>query len=274
MTFSDYAALLLLIVGAVVCVRIIGFVVLLERLSPSKYLSKRKPETVSSAKRVSAEEAASMIKELGGWVQKQAPDFILGVHFSGLMISAKISKDIGFDHRGVAYSENRKDSLEPPKIFSENDAPLSGLVCIVDDISRQGLTLRQVANEIFSDFQKGFNSVRQTCYGVLMLVETPIKSRIGFFLPDKILQSTATENIIFPWTELVERVRKAFRQHQDGKEIEEIDAFRDYQEMISNLDFAAFCIELSLDEPEVYRECIGGSFLDLYRQRNKLDKAA
>lgn len=274
MTFSDWAIILLVLVSFFVCYRIVQFVILIERLSPSRYLSKRKPDAVPELGHVGADEAQEMINSLGDWVRNQKPDYLLGVHFSGLMISAKIASDLGFDQARVAYSENRKDRLDPPTIYSRNDVILGGRVCIVDDISRQGLTLRQVANSIFSDFQKGLNRISQTCYGVCILVETPIKSQIGFFLPDKILQSTTEENIIFPWTSLVERTRSAFRQHQDGKEIDEPDAFRDYQEMVANLEFAAFCIELSLTEPEFYQECLSGSFLDAYRFRMGQPRAA
>ena len=274
MTFSDYAALLLVCVSFFVCVRVVRFVKLVEKLSPSRKLSKRKPDIDFDATEISASEAKEMIIQLSDWVRKQNADYLMGVHFSGLMLSSKIALDTGFDLQKLTYSENRKDRLDPPKIFSASDKKMSGRVCILDDISRQGLTLRQVANEIFSDFQRGRNQVRETCYGVLMLVETPSKSQTGFFLPDTFLHSISNENVVFPWTSLVERTRQAYREEQDGKEVSNPAALQDYKEMITNPEFAAFCIELAVDEPKAYEGCLASSFFDLYRIRNKKNDAA
>lgn len=270
MNFSDGAALLIVVLAGLTCWLIINFTLNIKNLSPSSNFStrRRKPAGNLNKDEVDIDLAKQLLAQLGEWVQSENPDYILGTHFSGLMISSKIAKDIGYDIKKVAYSENLKDRSGPPQIYCCDDM-LKGKVCIVDDISRRGVTLSKVADSIFSDFHKGRNRVRQTCYGVMMLVEASSKSESGFFLPDKVFSSTFEENIIFPWSQLVDRIRQAHRQHEDEAHVEEFEAFEDYQHMIANPEFAAFCLELSLTDTETYRDCLGKgkSFLNIYLQR-------
>lgn len=256
--------------------RITSYVNTSDRLDPRKRIAKKSavdplkaPLNESS---LPTSEAIDFFENLKGWVLKERPDFIVGVHISGLMIAAKIARELGYPNEKVAYYATTKSVLDDPELYEYGEGNgLSGKVCVVDDVTRRGVTLEQVSQRIFSDYQKGVNGIDDVAYGVMITARTASKVETGYFDPNFSAAETENQNIPLPWTRFMLGIRDEIERMKDGVSYNK-NRVDTYKKMVDDLNFSLFCINLSLNDPDEFwkkfqKNCLYTDFLALQGEK-------
>lgn len=226
------------------------------RLDPQRRIS-RSPvvdpiETPPEGESIPSTETTEYIEKLKEWIVRSKPDFIVGVHISGLMIAAKIADELGYPERKVAYYATTKSLADEPELHLFGNANgLSGRICVIDDVTRRGQTLEQVSKRIFSDYQRNENSVSDAEYAVMITARSPSKVEKGYFDPNFSVAETENQNVPLPWTNFMLSVRDDIDALKSGGKFEE-SRIQTYTAMKENLKFSLFCINWSLHDPATF----------------------
>ena len=241
---------------------------LMEQLSPENTISREPPGTADPVDNVDAEDARALYARLLSDIKREDPDFVLGVHFSGLMLAAKLVDDLYGSFDKLLYLENTKLSPDIPRLYTfANGRMPRGKVCVVDDISREGYTLRLASNYIFDSFIDGAHRFSDVSYFTLLLHESTAKSKATYFRPTSFYKATTNRSINLPWTTLVRELRTSFQKRNAEKIATTDPRLRDYLKMVSEPAFAAFCLETSMSAPKAYEVGMKGSFYELYKTK-------
>ena len=142
--------------------------------------------------------------------------------------------------------------------YPDQSNKLSGNVCILDDVTRKGDTLRRISNCVFDEFQKGKNNISSKSFGVLLTVRTHEKSLEGYFNPNYSSYSVSNENVILPWTYLSSQVRN-YVHRIDGvpDNLEYARRVAEFYAVMSrDMTAARACLLLSLENPDYFQRVL------------------
>lgn len=241
----------------------------LVRLDPKRRVSKRGVSSLSDEndQKLSVNEIQRELTALKEWIIEKDPEFLVGVHLSGLMLAAKLATEIGIGHRRIAYYATTKSlSSEPELHLYGNNQGLEGKICVIDDVTRRGLTMEQVSNKIHDQYQIGNNRVKDALYGVMVTVRSESKIESGYFDPHFSASESDNIGISMPWSRMVFEIRDEIQKMKDKKEYDK-RKISFYNKIIKDPKFAEFCINYIIsDHLKFYKNFESEQMYSLYKE--------
>ncbi len=192
---------------------------------------------------ISSEECIGALNSLINFLEKEKPDYIVGIHPGGQIISAYIAAKMvygnerwGFANTEPARLPKMSISFPPP---SENKNYISGRkVVFIDDISRSGRTLSLVEKCFRLMLLKNLIKFREAKFTVL--IEAVKKGEKGidrFKTPDWFYYRTTYKELKLPWSFLSDQIKLAYEERQNQGDFDQ--NFIDFHEKLtSDFNFA------------------------------------
>jgi hypoxanthine phosphoribosyltransferase len=191
------------------------------------------------------------ILDLAEYTKVFSPDWIMGVHTGGRLLSVLLAEEVGHPRGACGYIGTKSTRSKRITIETHNrnsNRPLEGKVLIVDDISRTGNTLDCVKSHLehinfstFFDEEQGksvaiLDSVK---FAVLVVVDDSDERDLKF-RPDWVRYKTAEDFFKLPWSELSAKIESAYKSRSSGYEYDS-DAIETHENIIKDYDFALNC---------------------------------
>ena len=205
---------------------------------------------------LSADYLNSAFDGLCDLVRKEKPDFIIGVHTGGRILSVLVCERLNLSPSSLRFiSTDMQPGRQPYLVAATDSKKMSGKVLIIDDVTRTGSTLEIIRRQILSQMLSGESSIHSTVFAVLLVAAERVKLPNGFFVPDWWAYFTRKQDVDFPWSSLSEATRLAFSLKHDGRETDE-RVIRIHRELVTNYQFALFCAHLSIENKEQFKDMV------------------
>lgn len=163
------------------------------------------------------------------------PDWILGVHPGGRLLSVYVGHLLGIPADRCLFVSTCREYQDEPEVrgFLER---VEGKLLVIDDISRSGATLH-VVKDLLEDLNRsGKFDLGRVAFAALTVVTMPFGGR-DIFRPDWTRFGTTDPNFHLPWTGLSREIRTELVKRKAGQRFDAqiIDI---YEDLISNQDTA------------------------------------
>ncbi len=182
------------------------------------------------------------ISDLTAFAKRINPNWILGVHPGGRLLSVLIAEEIGVPGNRCLFVRTtsrvgKRITLEPELIPNE---PREGTLLVIDDISRTGDTLNLVKAFLFELNYTEWHRFGDIKFAVLLVVAEPGSSSF-VFRPDFVAYRTDQRGFKTPWSELSDKITTALaenRQKSGWESQETKEVIADYDRLISDHQYA------------------------------------
>jgi hypoxanthine phosphoribosyltransferase len=193
---------------------------------------------------VSPKTTALAIEALSEYVKGLNPNWLVGLHLGGRLISVLVADKVGIPPEKCLYVCRSDDArtFVFPRQTRELDPPPNrreGQMLVVDDISRTGRTFVALRSYLTKCNYKAELHFRHVYFGILLeLIGS--KNVYARFQPDWSWCLTINSETKFPWTSLSADIDHALNQERDGVQLDQAskDLLEDYQRIISDFDYA------------------------------------
>jgi hypoxanthine phosphoribosyltransferase len=179
------------------------------------------------------------LKELCSYAKRLKPDWIVGVHPGGRMLSVLLADAIEFPHDRCLFIRTSADRhsrvvFEPSPTFP--NSRLEGTMLVVDDISRSGDTLETIKRFLIEKNYYGEISLERAKFAVLLVVAEP-DDPPAKFRPDWVYYRTDKRDFRLPWSELSVKIGSAYA-HRRQKMAYDDTVIRQYERLVSDFSYA------------------------------------
>lgn len=160
------------------------------------------------------------IAELARFAKNQKPDWVMGVHVGGRLLSVALCDVLGIPPERCLFvsthlSRNRLFAIEGEGGGEPNS--ISGSMLIVDDISRSGTTLRDLKNFLHRQNYDGELQLSKVSFAVLVVADKEDAERK--FYPDWAYYHTLEKYFRLPWTDTSIEVATAYDRRERNSEL-------------------------------------------------------
>ncbi len=191
--------------------------------------------------------------ELASYAKQFKPDWIIGVHPGGRILSVLLTERLGLPRQRCLYAGTYPARNPCIAFYPDPDqfaTPVSGRVLLVDDIVRSGKTLNDLKTHLKGlNFEDDFQ-VTNVRFAALLLVATDIDKNQIRFLPDWFSLRTNQPGLMLPWSGFGERVATQYRLRQ-ANAVHDEGMITAYEELTQSYDKAlSFAKECFLAEPK------------------------
>jgi hypoxanthine phosphoribosyltransferase len=194
------------------------------------------PTTVS--KRFEGPILFEAINQLKSYAESVKPDWILGVHPGGRLLSVLVADQMGFPKERCRFirttSHYSKKIVLEPETYRPND--VQGTMLVVDDISRTGNTLSVVKSFLIAKNYTEGNQLTRVLFSVLLLVLSDEKQEFRF-RPDWVCYGTDNKWLELPWSDFSHGVSVAYRGKSSKREYDH-DIIEEYDRIVADYDYA------------------------------------
>ena len=178
---------------------------------------------------------AEALDELGAYARMMRPDWILGVHPGGRLVSAYVADLIGLDARHCLYVSTSRGQTEGIEILQRPNI-IGGRVLIVDDAARSGQTLRAVRSYLEAANATDDFKLETVEFAVLALVVTEGDPGVRF-APHWARYTTTDYYFRFPWSQLTAKINHEYRLMVMGSPHDK-KTIAEYQKIVTDFDYA------------------------------------
>lgn len=141
------------------------------------------------------------VAELALFCRNLQPDYVMGVHVGGRLLSTTVCDVIGLDRKKCLFVSTHRSRNELFTIEAEGGGPpdkIEGSLLIIDDISRTGNTLRDLKNFLHRQNYDASVRLSQVTFAVLVVADKGAKR---VFVPDWAYFHTDEKYFKLPWTD-------------------------------------------------------------------------
>jgi adenine/guanine phosphoribosyltransferase-like PRPP-binding protein len=156
------------------------------------------------------------IDKLVQFARLQNPDWIVGLHPGGRLISTYVAEQLGvapdrclFLRTDLNRMRAEVDMTLNLRFEAEPVGRMEGKVLVVDDVSRTGRTIKEVGAFLAERTNSGLASIRGVCFAVLVRAEVSIQQTSVWAA-----YTTRERNINLPWSPLSNRIDQAYAEIQ------------------------------------------------------------
>lgn len=139
------------------------------------------------------------------YAREVKPDWIVGVHPGGRLLSVYVADALSMDSTRCAFLSTSKDR-SPQIRFDPHPNLMSGNVLVIDDIVRTGKTLRAVKSYLESVNFTGGYELSSVKFAALTVTDDPHL----WFVPHWAKFKTENSRLLLPWTQLSQDIGAAF----------------------------------------------------------------
>jgi hypoxanthine phosphoribosyltransferase len=185
------------------------------------------------------------IEELSEYAKSARPDWIVGVHPGGRLLSVYIANRINFPPERCLFvrtSANRSRSIvfEPQR--SQLNRPIAGKMLAIDDISRTGQTLLTLKRFFISQNYRETEAddpefkLKIVRFAIMLIVAQPEKT--GWkFRPDHVCYRTNERYFRLPWSKLSSEIEVAFASRRQEMDFDG-NVITAYERIAKDYDYA------------------------------------
>lgn len=177
------------------------------------------------------------IERLVLYARSVRPDWILGVHPGGRLLSVLVAEQLQLPRENCLYirttsHDSKRVVVEPVLLRNE---PSSGRMLVIDDISRTGDTLNVVKSFLLRKNFCGSYALTKVFFAVLLIVSHDGEDYE--FRPNWIAYKTKNEKFRLPWGKFSVAVQDELTLKHSGRPYSE-KVVEQYFKIISNYDYA------------------------------------
>lgn len=187
----------------------------------------------------------SAIEELSEYAKSVRPDWIVGVHPGGRLLSVYIANRIKFPRDRCLFvrtSANRSRSIvfEPQR--SQLNRPIAGKMLAIDDISRTGQTLLTLKRFFISQNYREPEAddpefkLKIVRFAIMLIVTQPEKTGWNF-RPDHVCYRTNEHYFRLPWSTLSSEIEMAFASRRQKMDFDG-NVITAYEHIAKDYDYA------------------------------------
>lgn len=194
------------------------------------------------------------ISELITYVKHENPDWIIGVHPGGRILSTFVADQLNFPTHHVKFAHTEPESYLSISIRDVNE--ISGKVLVVDDITRTGTTLRAVRSKIVESVRPNFvnNSLRVAVLAIVNAFEDK-DAVISPFSPHWFWMATDYKYLELPWSKLSDKIKSSYNNNQKGVDHPEY-FIKLHEKMATDFEFSLSIAKLCMDDYDSFEEHI------------------
>jgi hypoxanthine phosphoribosyltransferase len=207
----------------------------IQKLTPRKQI---RPLPFAAGDRLCGSLLTESIAQLKSYTELVKPDWILGVHPGGRLLSVLIADQLKFPSNRCRFirttSHHSKKIILEPEGYKPNEP--QGKLLVIDDISRSGDTLGVVKSFLFArNYTDGY-SLTRILFSVLVVVWNEDESLFEF-RPDWVCYRTDKQWLRLPWSGFSAEVAEAYRLKAANREYDH-DVIKKYDRIILDYDYA------------------------------------
>jgi hypoxanthine phosphoribosyltransferase len=161
---------------------------------------------------VNNESMLRIIDGLVGYSKRIKPQWIVGVHTGGRILSAHVANILNFPENKCIFAHTISDRSSFIE-FNTKYNMIDGNILVIDDVRRSGRTLEIIRGELYKRaYEEKLNI--ELHFAVLFDIKSMSKSYQ--FAPDWIGKIITDNDVLLPWSELSSRTRLAYYNRSLG----------------------------------------------------------
>ena len=175
------------------------------------------------------------VVKLVAYSKQLNPDWIVGVHPGGRLLSVYVADRIGLDQSKCGFVRTDPDRTDRLVLELPPNEKMTGRLLLVDDISRTGDTLDALK---WFFIERNFSSIcalDRINFAVLLVVSDPDNAYA--FRPDWVRFRTEKKWFRLPWTDLAVRIKTAFAFRKMGLQFSQA-AIDQHEQLVSDYNYA------------------------------------
>jgi hypoxanthine phosphoribosyltransferase len=204
-----------------------------------------RPELPEELGALDRDRVMAAIEELSEYAKSVKPDWIVGVHPGGRLLSVYIANRIKFPRDRCLFvrtSANRSRSIvfEPQR--SQLNYPIAGKLLAIDDISRTGQTLLTLKRFFISQNYREPEAdnpefkLKIVRFAIMLIVTQPEKTGWNF-RPDHVCYRTKEHYFRLPWSTLSSEIEMAFASRRQKMDFDG-NVIAAYENIAKDYDYA------------------------------------